>query len=56
MLTNRQSRKDYFTMKCTIVVAISEDSISGVIPVAVVKINKMVESRSPHLGVNVVGF
>ena len=33
-----------------------KDSVSGVIPVAVYKINKMAESAPPHLGENEVGF
>ena len=56
-LTNRQTRKDDFTMKCIIVItAIFEDSVSGVIPVAADKINKFAESGSPHLGVNDMVF
>ena len=35
---------------------IFEDSVSGVIPVAVDKINKMAESGSPRSVVNEVGF
>ena len=47
MLTNRQTRKDDFTTKCIVVVAIFEDSVvSRVIPVAVDKIKKMAESGS----------
>ena len=49
-------RKDDFTTKCIVVAAIFEDSVSGVIPVAVDKINKMPESGSPRLGVNEVSF
>ena len=37
MLTNRQTRKDYFTTKSIVVAAIFEDSVSRVIPVAVEK-------------------
>ena len=36
--------------------AIFEDSVSGVIPVAVDKIDKLAEGGSPRLGVNEVGF
>ena len=36
--------------------AIFEDSVSGLIPASVVKINKMVESKSPWMGVNEVCF
>ena len=36
--------------------AIFEDSVRGVIPVAVDKINKIAESGSPRFGVNEVGF
>ena len=54
--TNRQTRKDYFTTKCIFVAAIFEDFVSGVIPEAVDKINKMAESGSPRLGVNEVWF
>ena len=53
---NRQTRKDDFTMKCIVVVAILEDSVSGMIPVAVDKINKMAECGYPRLEVNEVGF
>ena len=56
MLTNRQTRKDHFTTKCIVVAAIFKDSVSGVIPVAVDKINKMAESGSTHLGVNLGCF
>ena len=49
-------RNDDFTTKCNVVAAIFEDLVSGVIPVAVDKINKMAESGSPRLGVNEVGF
>ena len=56
MLTNRQTRKDDFTMKCIVLVPIFELSVSGVIPVAVNKINKMAESGSPPLGLNKNGF
>ena len=56
MLTNRQMRKDHFTTKCIVVAAVFEDSVSRVIPVAVDKINKMAESGSPHLGVNLGCF
>ena len=51
-----QTKKDDFTTKCIVVAAIFEDSVSGVIPVAVDKINNIVESLSPRLGVNEVGF
>ena len=37
-------RKDDFTRKCFALAVIFEDSVSGVIPVAVDKINKMAES------------
>ena len=53
---NRQTRKDEFTTKCIVVVAIFEDSVSRVILVAVNKINKIAESKSPRLGVNEVAF
>ena len=55
-LTNRQTRKYDFTMECIVITAIFEDSVSGVIPVAVDKINKFPESGSPHLGVNDMVF
>ena len=41
-------RKDDFTTKCIVVAAIFEDSVSGMIPVAVDKINKMTECGSPR--------
>ena len=47
-------RKDDFTTKCIVVAAIFEESISGVIPVPVDKINKMAECGSPRFGVNEV--
>ena len=56
---NRQTRKDYFTTKCIVVAAKFEDSVSGMTPVAIDKINKMVELEcggSPSLEVNEVGF
>ena len=56
MLTNRQMGIDNFTTKCSVVAAIFEDSVSGVIPVAVDKINQMAECGSPRFGVNTVGF
>ena len=46
----------FFTMKCTVKATMFEDFIRGVMPAAVVKINKMGESRSPHLEVNELGF
>ena len=53
--------KDHFTTKSSVTAAIFEDSVSRVIPVAVVKINKMAESESPRMalflmGVNEVEF
>ena len=54
-LTSRQTRKDDFAMKFIVVPAIFQDSVSGVIPVATDKINKMADSGSPRLGVNEVG-
>ena len=48
--------KDNFTTKCTVIAVIFEDSVGGVILVAVVKINKQVESASPRSGVHMVGF
>ena len=48
--------KNNFTANCTDKSAIFEDSVRGVIAVADVKINKMVESGSPGFGVNEVGF
>ena len=47
--------KDELPRKCTVKAGIVEDSVSRVIPVAVVKINKMAESGSPCLGVNEFG-
>ena len=44
MLTDRQTRKDDFTTKNMVEAAIFEDSISGMIPVAVDKINEMAEA------------
>ena len=55
-LTNKQTRKDDFTKKCIVVAAIFKVFVSGVIPVAVDKINKMAESGSPRLGVKEVVF
>ena len=55
-LTDRQTRKDDFTRKYIVVSAIFEDSVRGMIPVAVDKINKMVECGYPRLEVNEVGF
>ena len=43
-------RKDDFTTKCIVVAAIFEDSVSGVIPVSVDKISKMVEIPISSLG------
>ena len=43
-------------MKWIVVAAIFEDSVSGMIPVAVDIINKMAECGSPRLNVNEVGF
>ena len=54
--TSRQVREDNFTTKCIVEAAIFQDSVSGVIPVAVDKINKMAESGPPRLGINAVGF
>ena len=53
---NRQTyeKKENFTTNCTVIAMIFEDSVGGVIPVAVTKINKMTENESPHMGVNVV--
>ena len=48
-LMDRQTRKDDFTKKCIVVVAIFENSVSGMIPVAVDKINMMAEFGSPRL-------
>ena len=45
-----------FTKKCIVVAAIFEDSVSGMIPVAIDKINKMAECGSPRLEINDVGF
>ena len=45
-------RKDDFTANCNVVAATFKDSVSGVIPVAVDKINKMAESAPPDLGEN----
>ena len=56
MLTYRQTRTGDFTTKCIVVAAIFEDSFSGVIRVAVDKINKMAERGSPRLGLNEVVF
>ena len=56
MFTNRQTIKYIFTTKCIVLVAIFEDSISGMIPVAVDKLNKMAESGFPRLGLNEVGI
>ena len=53
---NRQTGKDYFTTKCIAVAAIFKDFVSGIIPVAVDKINKMAECGSPRLEVNEVCF
>ena len=55
-LTDIQTRKDNFTMKCIVEAAIFEDSVSGMITVAVDKINKMAECGFPRLEVNEVGF
>ena len=44
-----RSEKDNFTLKCTVIVAIFEDSVRRVIPVAV-KINKMAKKRISSLG------
>ena len=43
-------------MKCIVEAAIFEDSVSGMITVAVDKINKMGECGSPRLEVNEVDF
>ena len=48
--------KDNITTKCTVIAAIFEDFVSRVIPVAVVKINKLAESGSPRLKENEVFF
>ena len=55
---NRQTveKKDNFTTKYTFVATIFEDYVSGVIPVAVVKINKKAEIESPRMEVNEVCF
>ena len=55
-LTNRQTRKEDFTTKCIVVAAIFEDKVSGVILVAVDKINKMAQCGSPRFGENELGF
>ena len=55
MLTNRQTGIDDFTTKLSVVAAIFKDSVSGVIPVAVDKINKMAECGYPRFGVITVG-
>ena len=47
-------KKYNFTRKCTVIAAIFKDSVSGVIPVAIVKIKKMAESRFPRFQVNEV--
>ena len=49
-------RKDDFTTKGIVVAAIFEESVRGVIPVPVDKINKKAECESPRFGVNEVGF
>ena len=48
MQTNRQTKKDDFTLKCIVIAEIFKESISGVIPVSVDKINKIAESGSPR--------
>ena len=53
---NRQTRKEEFTTKCIVVAAIFEDSVSGMIPVAVDKINKMAECGSSRFEVKWVCF
>ena len=55
MLRDRQTRKDNFTTKCIVVAAIFEGSVSGIIPVAVDKMNKMADCGYPRLEVNEVG-
>ena len=55
-LNKQGNKKRCFTTKCTVAAAIFKDSISGMIPVAVVKINKMEDSRHPRLGGNKVVF
>ena len=51
---NKQTdeKKYDFTTKCIVVATIFEESVSGVIPVAVDKMNKMTECGSPRLEVN----
>ena len=56
MLRDRQTRTDDFTTKCIVIAAIIEGSVSGIIPVALDKINKMPECGYPRLEVNEVGF
>ena len=48
--------KRIFTTKCIVLCAIFVDSVSGVILVAVDKINSIAERGSPRLGQNEVGF
>ena len=54
MLTDRREKDN--TTKCNVIAAVVKDSISRVIPVTVIKINKMAEGESPCLGVNEVVF
>lgn len=49
-------KRDYFTTLYIVGAAISQDSVSEVLPVAVDTMNKMAERGSPHLRVNGVGF
>ena len=51
---NGETRKTIFYSEMTVITPIFENFVSEVIPVAVVKMNKIAVSESPRMGVNKV--